>query len=361
MLSSSAPTRVIQTLIVLIATCFACGPLTAQSPPSPKLLALPPGDGPLKVGASFHLLAVHKIDDEAESFSFSGVLNLTWRDERQAFDPESEGVSEKVYNGEYQFNELSPSWYPQVVLANAVDLVDSQGVLLRVKPDGTSILTQTITAEARTRLELRCYPYDKQQLQATFAILGFNEDEVVLTAPHGATSSDFSKIQIPQWKLTDIQSSTGLGTTSVSGKNVHLAMLTITLDTERRSFFIMRLVILPLILIVVLSWSVFWMDRSSLGDRMSVSFVGILTAVAYQIMVSDIMPHISYITLVNAIISFSLLIMSATVFINLLVGSLDKKGEYERGERVDLRCRIVFPAIYTGLIALAFLACFTLF
>ena len=110
-----------------------------------------------------------------------------------------------------------------------------------------------------------------------------------------------------------------------------------TLEVSRKPFFMVRLVILPLMLIVALSWSVFWMDRSSLGDRMAVSFVGILTAVAYQIMVSDIMPQISYITLMNAILSFSFLIMCATVVINLIVGELDKRGDYERGERLDRR------------------------
>ena len=31
--------------------------------------------------------------------------------------------------------------------------------------------------------------------------------------------------------------------------------------------FLVRLVILPLTLMVMLSWSVFWMDRSLIGDR----------------------------------------------------------------------------------------------
>ena len=52
-----------------------------------------------------------------------------------------------------------------------------------------------------------------------------------------------------------------------------------SIDLERASFYVRRLVIIPLILIVVLSWSVFWMERSSLGDRINLSFVGILTAV----------------------------------------------------------------------------------
>jgi len=70
-------------------------------------------------------------------------------------------------------------------------------------------------------------------------------------------------------------------------------------------------------------------------------------------MVSDIMPHISYVTFVNALISFSLLVMCATVFVNLRVGALEKKGEIERSERVDRRCRWMFPLAYSTLVVIA--------
>jgi hypothetical protein len=49
------------------------------------------------VRAGFELRDINEIDDEAEVFEFDGVLSLEWRDERQAFDPEVEGVSEKLY------------------------------------------------------------------------------------------------------------------------------------------------------------------------------------------------------------------------------------------------------------------------
>ena len=45
----------------------------------------------------------------------------------------------------------------------------------------------------------------------------------------------------------------------------------------------LKVVVLPLTLLVVLTFSVFWMDRPSLGDRMDISFIGLLTVVAYQI------------------------------------------------------------------------------
>jgi hypothetical protein len=118
---------------------------------------------------------------------------------------------------------------------------------------------------------------------------------------------------------------------------------------------------LPLALIVVLSWSVFWMERSSLGDRISVSFVGILTAVAYQIVVGDLLPHVSYITLMHGFLNFSFFIMCATIVINLVVGACDRHGNVALGDLIDHRCRWIFPVTYLGLLLAAGVIAFTCF
>jgi hypothetical protein len=84
----------------------------------PSLLSPPPGERPVVVRASFQLRDINEIDDAAETFEFGGVLKLTWHDARQAFDPPGAGVREKTYQGDFQFSEISPAWYPQVVLVN---------------------------------------------------------------------------------------------------------------------------------------------------------------------------------------------------------------------------------------------------
>jgi len=114
----------------------------------PFLLGPPKDDGPVVVRASFQVRDINDIDDEAETFEFGGVLKLTWHDERQAFDPAEAGVAEKIYQGAYQFNELSPAWYPQVVLVNESGLFEKHGVILRVQPDGTLTLVETVNAAA---------------------------------------------------------------------------------------------------------------------------------------------------------------------------------------------------------------------
>jgi hypothetical protein len=325
------------------------------------LLDPPKNGGPVVVDASFHLRDLNAIDDEAETFEFSGVLELSWRDERQAFDPAEVGVDEKVYQGAYEFNELSPGWFPQVVLVNESGLFEKHGVILRVRPDGSSTLIETINATAEADLELRRYPFDQHRLDAIFEVLGADKSKVVLRTQGEPPDRSGDWLRTPQWTLTRVSTSTkDRPATGASGEDVASAFV-VSVNVERKSFFVVRLVVVPLILIVMLSWSVFWMERSSLGDRISISFIGILTAVAYQIVVSEIQPHISYVTLMHGFLNLSLLIMCATVLVNLIVGALDRKGESDLGDLVDYRCRWIFPLTYFGLIGVMVGVTFTFF
>jgi hypothetical protein len=327
----------------------------------PFLLGPPTDDGPVVVQASFQVRDINDIDDEAETFEFGGVLKLTWHDERQAFDPAEAGVAEKIYQGAYQFNELSPAWFPQVVLVNESGLFEKHGVMLRVQPDGALTLVETVNAAAEADLNLRRYPFDRHRLDATFEVLGADNTEVVLQAESETASRSDDEVRTPQWTLTGVSTSTRDRRASYAGRRGVASAFVVSMDVQRESFFMVRLVVFPLALIVMLSWSVFWMERSSLGDRIAISFIGILTAVAYQIVVSEILPHISYMTLMHGFLNLSFLIMCATVVINLVVGALDGQGRSEAGDRVDRHCRWIFPLTYFGLTLVMVGAAFAFF
>lgn len=343
-------------------------PVAERDAPSPVaatndsfLLGPPKGDGPVVVRADFQLHDINEINEQDETFAFSGVLTLRWHDERQVFDPAATGVNEKVYQGAYQFDELSTGWFPQVVLVNEAGTYEKHAVVLRIQPDGTLVLIETLYAVANAELNMRRFPLDSQRLEAVFAVLGFDDSEVVLRAESETTSSVANTVRIPQWGITGI----GMWSTNLpipyAGRRGVASAFVVSVDAHRESFFISRLVILPLVVIVLLSFSVFWMDRSSLGDRISVSFIGILTGVAYQLVMSEILPRISYLTLMHGIINLGFFTMCATVVINVVVGTLDQKGKSELGERIDRRCRWLFPLIYFGLMLVLIGAAFFFF
>ncbi|WP_342349217.1 hypothetical protein [uncultured Nitrospira sp.] len=348
--------------VVLVACCAHLAAAQTVAEPShesgrppttkPFLLGPPKVDGPVMVHASFHLLNISAIHDEAEAVEFSGVLQLVWQDARQTFDAAREGVSEKVYSGGYQFDEISPGWYPQVTLLNAAGQYESRAVILRVKPDGTSTLIEAVDAVAKVNLQMQRYPFDRQRLELVFDVLGFNAGEVALVATPTSASAPNRTIMVPQWTMKGVEGSISNMDVALAGAVNLRSAFVVTIDMKRKSFFMVRLVLIPLFLIVMLSWSVFWMERSSLGDRMSVSFVGILTAVAYQIMLGGILPHVSYFTFMHGFLNVSMLVMTATVGINLIGGAADKQGDLQRGDWIDRRCRWIFPLTYTGMIGL---------
>jgi hypothetical protein len=331
-----------------IAVDESVGSPTAAS--EPFLLAPPKDAGPVVVRAGLELHDINEINDGTETFEFAGVLTLKWHDPRQAFDPAVVGVEEKIFQGGYQFNELATGWYPQVVLVNEAGLYQKNGVVLRIQPDGTSTLIETLNATAEAEFNMRRFPFDGQRLEAVFAVLGFDRDEVLLQVESDAASSVASDVRIPQWTITGVSVSVRDRSASYAGRRGVLSAFIISVEVQRESFYMRRLVIIPLVVIVLLSFSVFWMDRSSLGDRLSVSFIGILTGVAYQLVISEQLPRISYVTLMHGFLNLSFLTMCATVVISLVVGTLDKRGKVELGDRIDRRCRWGFPLAYFGLL-----------
>jgi hypothetical protein len=314
------------------------------------LLAPPKKAAPVVVRASFELHDINEINDGAETFEFAGVLTLKWHDPRQAFDPDVVGVDEKIYIGQYQFDEISTGWYPQVVLLNESGLYQKSGTVLRIQPDGTSTLLETMNAVAESKLDMSRFPFDGHRLEAIFEILGFDADEVQLQVEGETASSPASKVQLPQWTVRGVSASVRDRPSPYAGRRGVSSAFVLSVDVQRKPFYVLRLVVIPLMVIVMLSFSVFWMERSLLADRLNISFIGILTGVAYLIVTSEQMPNISYVTLMHGFLNLSFLTMCATVVINLVVGIKDKHGSFDVGDRIDLRCRWAFPLAYFGLL-----------
>ncbi len=233
--------------MAVIAMCMVGAQVASAQP---FRLGPPTGQGPVEVEASFQLLDINDIDDEAETFEFSGILVLRWRDERRAFNPAVAGVDEKVFQGDYQFNEVATGWFPQVVLINESGLFEKHGVILRVGPDGTSTLVQTVNATAEADMELRRYPYDRQQLRAAFGVLGATDSEVVLRARPAEFSRLDHELRTPQWDITEVRTSTAESRVIYAGSERSASAFVVSADVERESFFVVRLVVIPLVLIV---------------------------------------------------------------------------------------------------------------
>jgi hypothetical protein len=331
-------------LLVAIALC-----LPGSSAAQESLLNPPDTEGPLEVRVGLHLLDIVEIDEGRKTVEIEAVLTLAWQDQRLRFNPAEAGADELVYQGDYQFSEIATGWWPQLFLRNEAGAYERQGLLLRVRPDGSVQYDEEFRAVAEVDMDLRRIPFDDQLFTLYFEPLGFAADEVRLEPEPDWTSTRSDHVSVQQWDVGQVSGERQEVTIRMqSGRDMEVSAVAFSVPASRDPGFLLRVIVLPLLILVGLSWSVFWMDTSQLSDRMAISFLGILTVVAFQIVVSEMLPRITYFTILSSFLLISYLVLVASVIVNLTVGALDRAGRVIAGNRLDQRCRWLFPIAFVA-------------
>ena len=311
--------------------------------------SLGPPSVPTVVEMGFYLSDINDVNEQQETFEFEARLVSRWRDPRHAFDATATRGSVKTFTGTYQFEEIFAGWWPQLVLANESGDFEVQALLLEVEPDGQLQLTQEVTAVAEMPMDLRRFPFDRQSFNAHFLVLGYESDEVRLVADLESTGRDDSGVRIAQWHLHGIEIRSDVLLPHLEGSYApEYSRVVVSLDMERQPQFMLRIVVFPLTLLCMLCASVFWMDQESLGDRMAISFTGLLTVVAYQLLIGGSLPTIAYFTLMDGFVFSTYSFVAGTIVVNLRVDHLNRTGRQEVGDHLDERCRWIFPVAFFG-------------
>lgn len=312
----------------------------------------PPGS-PTEVKLGVFLADIIDMDEVDEAFQAEIILIAEWKDPRLAFDPKVEGSDYKLYQGEFQFNELFNGWWPQLLIVNEIGSGDINALRLTVHSDGTVRYKDQRNVTLETPMALQSFPFDVQTLQAEIISFGDHSDQVNLVVDQnvlGATEEYAEvnkKVNIAQWDLRNLDLIAGISDFRYYGTKNTFSAITLTITLERKPSNMLWKVMFPLILLVSLMWAVFWMDIENLADRLNVAFIGILTIVAYQFLIDGNMPRISYFTFTDAVLLYSFMVMCLCIYESLFVNSLFKRGRRDLAERIDRAAHWAFPVVYT--------------
>jgi hypothetical protein len=311
-----------------------------------------PPSSPTEVKLGIFLADIIDMDEVEEAFQAEIIVIAEWQDPRLAFDAESEGSDYKLFQGEYQFNEIFAGWWPQLLIVNEIGSGDINALRVTVHSDGTVRYKDQRDVTLETPMALQSFPFDVQTLQADIISFGDYRDQVELVVDQsvlGATEEYAEanrKVNIAQWDLLNLDLQEGISDYRYYGAAKEFSQITMTVTLERKSSNMIWKVIFPLMLLVSLMWAVFWMDIENLADRLNVAFIGILTIVAYQFLIDGNMPRISYFTLTDAVLLFSFMLMCLSIYESLLVNTLWKRGRRAMAERIDKAAHWAFPVVY---------------
>jgi hypothetical protein len=258
------------------------------------ILQPPPYHGrPLDVAIALHIVNIAAIDEVSEQFQMDAYLFARWIDPRLAFTPSGADDKERDY-------EPEQIWIPQLEMINAVSPRERADTSVRVSPDGTVNYAERCKVTLSSRFALRRFPFDRQSLLIIIHPFLVDGPRMKFSlADHATwTASEYeSYSSLAQWHLTAVAPRVGMAP-SYGGMTVPEVRFEISV--VRRSSFYLWKVFLPLLLMVFLSWAVFWIEASDLQNQITVAVTTILTVIAFAFAISATMPRLPYLTYIDA-------------------------------------------------------------
>ncbi len=303
-----------------------------------------------QVDIGLYVIDISNVNAVENTYRLEGIIDLGWCDPR--FTVNTKEKHHEIYLEEDAATKLNRIWWPSITFVNEVGEYFRKNEELMIMANGTVEYREKFSVELKSFFDLEKFPFDEQTLDVEIESFAWNENEVILKLNPQTTGFNPS-LNLPEWDIGDLQ--TEIKKTQEVRSKAPFDKFLMQIKLVRKPGFYLWKVIIPLIILVIISWSVFWMSEESLADRISFSLTGILTVVAYQFLISENLPNISYLTLMDAILSLSFLAIALTVAENIIVNWFKMENLKFLGNKVDRVCRVAFPTIYIfSLLAITF-------
>lgn len=316
---------------------YGRAPAAAPRPDVP-----PNPNGPTLVAAGVFVTQLREIDAVRDDFRFRGYVRAVWCDPRLA------GDGERIYVGAEAEREIERVWTPWGFPVNRAGGFEVAERVLKVHADGTVESDLNFSAQLTADYDLRRFPFDRQLLELQIESFRWHRDELVWVSDDAAIGFE-DGFSIPEWRIRSVGSRVEEVTALRSTTPISRFVLEIAVDRE--SGFYLWKVMLPIFIIVGLSWSIFWMPDEPLAGRTRLAATGVLTIVAYQFVIAKDLPRIAYLTLLDQVMLLSFGLLSVTVIQSMLVARYQASNP-PRAMRIDKASRLAFPAAYATLLGL---------
>jgi len=320
---------------------IAAPPAAAAAAP----LLTPPGTPPVRVETVFYLLNLASVNERNESFEADIYLRFTWRDPRLAFSPRGKGETRRMFVEKAAEDVLKEIWWPEVEFVNAAS-PQARNRSLVIKPDGTVTYYLGVTSQFRSRCDFSRFPFDRQVLEVKLQSFLYNETEVRFVVDPGMNGFAGGDT-CDDLRVTGIR--TASRTVRLAGQGESYSEFDAFIAASRNYAFYVWRVFFPTILIMAMSFTVYFIKIPDLHDRVAVSLSCLLACIATQFAISFNMPKIAYLTIVDKVYLVTYGCIALVVGVSVLEHSLHNR-RHPLLTRYNRAARWGVPMLYALLI-----------
>ena len=325
------------TFLVLLATSIQF----ARGAEMPAVIDRPRAqDGPTQVSVGIWIADITSIDSAQQSFTAEIAVVLRWKDPRLAH----------TGNGVVRY-PIEQVWHPRVSIVNETNAVSRKFPdYVEVEPDGRVNYRQRYAGAFTQPLRLQSFPFDRQTFRVQLVAVRYQSNEVMFV-PDQVWIQDGLKgaggispsVTLPDWTIEKWEVKPLVYALAPHHQYSSYAF---EFTASRNAQHYVWKVILPLVLIVIMSWAVFWIDPVTSNSQISIAVTSMLTLIAYRFAIDNQLPRLPYTTNLDAFILMSTVLVFFS-FIEVLVTTILENQKRNRlAITIDHFCRVIFPVIF---------------
>lgn len=259
-------------------------------------------DPPRTVYIQAEFVKLSDIDTVKEQFAADVFLHARWRE--KSLDHSKEGIV--VDSDKY--------WNPDLVIRNRTESAQrKKWCVLWFNASGEAFIVEKrrIIGVFTEKMELQDFPFDSQDLSVVLTS-DRSVDEVNLEEDNEELSTinvtNFADEQ--EWCLKDYVESdktTKIVNQYTDRKNVEFPVLRVSCFATRKFMFFVWNIMIIMLIISLLSFATFAIDRNLPQNRLQLAFTLTLTGVTFRFVANQSLPKIPYLTKLDKFILFSMI------------------------------------------------------
>ena len=188
-------------------------------------------------------------------------------------------------------------------------------------------LTTTVkgTYVIQNDFNLQTFPFDIQTLKITYASsTTLNQYEITNKDTSFKNINNFvNNAKINGWDIIDYDL---YNTIEKDEREDFISKVNIEIQIQRQHGYYIYKVLIPILLILMVCWSVVWVDPKELESRLTITIVCLLSLIAYNFVIDSELPKLEYLTVMDWIILVSYFYATIPNFISIISFKLYKKN-----------------------------------
>jgi len=337
-------------LTATLVTLFGPAPVSALEPCNleevfPTTRPVPADGGPTQVHARFFLADLVDVVTVKQEFTLDFFLHALWKDPRVGEMLRRAGVKQCQV-------ETDKIWSPSMLLLNSREHRAELPRILYLFDDGAIKGSRRIFGTFAAQMDLADFPRDTQVLPVTFISTLYATDELKIIFDASDREEIFTE---NAWNVELARGSAGeydLGVLyrTEGDQKESRARFDYEILVKRQTPYYLWKVFVPLCMIVMVSWAVFWIDPSQMAIQTGIGTGMLLSLIAFLFSLQNILPKINYLTRMDVFV-YSSLAFVVLAFVETLVScGLADRGRIFIAERMDHVSRVLFPLAFGGVI-----------